>query len=144
MIPRPAPEPTALTRGFWEAARRHELVVQKCSACGLYRHYPRVLCPDCHSAEWQWTPVSGRGTIFTLTVTHRAFHPAWADRVPYVCATIELDEGVRMVSDLPAEDTTRAEIGMRVEVFFDEQPDDGATLPRFRLCQNPPAYVVQE
>jgi hypothetical protein len=126
------PPPNPLTAGFWEAARRHELVVQRCG-CGRYRHYPQLLCPDCHSDDWTWAAVSGRGTVYTFTVTHRAFHPAWADRVPYVVATLELEEGIRMVSDLPPEDTAEVRVGMPVEVFFDDQ--ESVTLPRFRLVR---------
>ncbi|ETZ39918.1 hypothetical protein L843_0207 [Mycobacterium intracellulare MIN_061107_1834] len=78
--------------------------------------------------------------IYTFTITHRPFHPAWADRLPYVVATVELDEGVRMVSDLPPEDTDDVCIGAPVEVFFDDIVDDMAgaqafTLPRFRLSR---------
>jgi uncharacterized OB-fold protein len=129
---RPMPSPSQLTAGFWDAARRHELVVQRCE-CGRYRHYPQLLCPDCSSASWAWATVSGRGTVYTFTVTYRAFHPAWADQLPYAVATVELDEGVRMVSDLPSEDTEVVRIGMPVEVFFDDQ--ESVTLPRFRLVR---------
>jgi uncharacterized OB-fold protein len=125
------PAPNPLTAGFWEAARRHELVVQRCE-CGHYRHYPQLLCPVCRSANWTWTRVSGRGEIYTFTVTHRPFHPAWADKVPYAVATVELEEGVRMVCDLTPEDTETVRIGAPVEVFFDDQ--GSVTLPRFRLA----------
>ena len=129
---RPMPPPNPLTAGFWEAARRHELVVQRCG-CGRYRHYPQLLCPDCRSGNWSWAVVSGRGTVYTFTVTHRAFHPAWTDRVPFVVATVELEEGIRMVSDLPSEDTEEVRVGMPVEVFFDDE--ESVTLPRFRLVR---------
>jgi hypothetical protein len=132
MTGRPLPPPNPLTAGFWEAARRHQLVVQRCE-CGRYRHYPQPLCPHCHSGDWTWAPVSGRGVVYTFTVTHRAFHPAWADRVPYAVATVELDEGIRMVSDLPPQDTGEVRIGMPVEVFFDDT--EPVTLPRFRLVR---------
>ena len=78
--------------------------------------------------------MSGRGVVHSFTVTHQAFHPAWADRLPYVVATIELDEGPRMVSDLD-EDPDEVAIGRRVEVFF-ERVDDEITLPRFRLSHD--------
>jgi hypothetical protein len=126
------PPANPLTAGFWDAAARRQLVIQRCS-CGRYRHYPQLLCPDCHSGDWSWAPVSGRGTVYSYTVTHRAFHPAWADRVPFAVATIDFEEGVRMVSDLPPEDTEEVRIGMPVEVFFDRQ--ESVTLPRFRLAR---------
>jgi uncharacterized OB-fold protein len=139
---RPLPTPSELTQGFWEAAARGELVVQRCDGCGLLRHYPQPMCAACHSTDWTWTPVSGRGVVYTFTVTHQAFHPAWAGAVPYAVATVELEEGVRMVADLPAEDTDDVAIGLPVEVFFDEVPTaDGGrfTLPRFRLRRDGPA-----
>jgi uncharacterized OB-fold protein len=131
----PLPEPSDLTVGFWEAARRHELVVQRCSACGTLRHYPQHRCPSCLSADWEWSPVSGRGRVHSFTVTHRAFHPNWAERLPYALVTVELNEGVRMVSDLPDEQTDAVEIGRVVEVFFEDLDD--VTLPRFRLVDDP-------
>jgi uncharacterized OB-fold protein len=135
---RPRPTPSALTEGFWAAARDHRLVVQRCDGCGLLRHYPTPMCPECHSAVWTWAPLAGRGTVHTFTVTHQAFHPAWADRVPFAVATIELDEGIRMVTDLPPEDVDRVAIGLPVEVWFEDHfDDDGSvvTFPRFRLAR---------
>ncbi|AVP71409.1 Zn-ribbon domain-containing OB-fold protein [Prescottella equi] len=127
----PLPEPSELTDGFWAAARQSRLVIQRCEACGVLRHYPQQRCPRCLSAEWNWREIAGRGVIHSFTVTHQAFHPSWADRVPYVVATVELDESVRMVTDLdePAESVA---IGDPVEVFFD-RIDDQHTLPRFRI-----------
>jgi uncharacterized OB-fold protein len=132
---RPMPVPTAISAGFWEAARRHELVIQRCSSCERYRHYPQPRCPHCGSDDWSWAPVSGKGTIYTYTVTHHRFHPAWDDLRPYAVATVELAEGVRMVSDLPAEDTADVAIGAAVEVFFEEFAEEEVSLPRFRLVR---------
>lgn len=133
---RPRPTPSALTEGFWAAAREHRLVVQRCDGCELLRHYPQPMCPQCHGTSRTWAELSGRGTVYSFTVTHQAFHPAWAGRTPYAVATIDLAEGVRMVSDLPPDDTDRVAIGLPVECWFeDHQLDDGTrfTFPRFRL-----------
>ena len=130
---RPLPRPSPLTQGFWDAARRHVLVVQRCLDCLAYRHYPRPLCPDCASGRWEWSPVSGRGVIYTFTVTHHPFHPAWQGRTPYAVVTVELDEGVRMVGELHPEDTERVAIGLPVEVEFRDLPGEDITLPAFRL-----------
>lgn len=136
---RPRPTPDEVSIGFWDAARERRLVVQRCDECRAFRHYPQLLCGDCGSESWAWTSVSGAGVVHSFTVTHRAFHPAWADCVPYVVATIELDEGVRLISDLPAADVADVAIGRRVEVFFEDITDDGdrvgVTLPRFRLAR---------
>lgn len=134
-VARPGTEPSALTAPFWAAAAKGLLVVQRC-VCGEYRHYPRLRCPACASGEWDWAPVTGRGVVYSFTVTLRPFHPAWRDRAPYAIATVELDEGVRMVSDLPDEDTETVRIGAPVEVFFDDVGD--RVLPRFRLVRSTP------
>ena len=130
---RPRPTPTSATLPFWEAARRHELVLQRCRGCGRWRHYPQPMCPACHALDFEWARASGRGAIHSFTVSHRAFHPFWKDRVPYVIATIELEEGVRMVCDMPGLAPADAAIGLPVEVCF-EDVDAELTLPRFRVA----------
>lgn len=127
----PLPVPTPISAPFWAQARRHRLVVQQCGSCQRMRHYPQELCPRCQSPEVVWATLGGTGHIYTFTVTHQAFHPSRHGRVPYVVATVELDEGIRMVSDLD-EPPERVRIGARVEVFF-ERLDEQITLPRFRL-----------
>lgn len=67
----PLPVPTPETRPFWEAARRHELHVQRCRACSEHFFFPRGACPHCLSADLEWRRVSGRGTLHTFTVVHR-------------------------------------------------------------------------
>lgn len=128
----PKPTPTELSKGFWDAARRHELVAQRCTDCRHWRHYPQLRCPHCHSPAWNWEQLSGRGHIHSYSVAHRAFHPAWADRVPYVVATIELDEGIRMVTDMDAAEMPN--INDPVVVWF-ERLDDETVLPKFKLAR---------
>jgi uncharacterized OB-fold protein len=128
---RPAPEPSELTAGFWKAAAEGALVVQRCDHCGRLRHYPQPMCPHCHSLDWSWSPVSGRGTIYSFTITHRAFHPAFVGAVPYALIDVELEEGLRMLSDVPTEELDSVAIGQPVEVYFVER--DGITFPRFRV-----------
>ena len=130
--PRPAPPKTELSQGFWDAINRGELVAQRCDSCGLFRHYPQPLCPECMSDQHGWETLSGRGAIYSYTVAHRAFHPAWRDHVPYVIATIELEEGVRMVCDLLETDPETIAIGQRVEARFAELPGQGR-MPRFEV-----------
>ncbi|HUJ65502.1 MAG TPA: OB-fold domain-containing protein [Acidimicrobiales bacterium] len=138
MTGRPMPSPSPLTAGFWEAARHHQLVVQRCSSCGRFRHYPQHLCPYCLDDGWTWAPVRGTGSVYSYAVTHRAFHPAWTDRVPYAVVTVTLDEGVRMVSDLDPRDTARVAVGLPVQVYFEEVAGTDFTLPRFRLVEPVP------
>ena len=130
-VARPEPKSTEYSEGFWAGIRRGELVIQRCTNCERLRHYPQPMCPDCHSVDFDWAPVTGRGVIYSYTVAHRAFHPAWKDDVPYVLATIELEEGVRMLTDLIGIDPNTVKIGQRVEVYFKELPGQGM-MPRFR------------
>ena len=131
-VDRPLPQPTGLTQEFWDACQRGELRIQRCNACGAYRHYPQAMCAACNSMDWEWSQVSGRGVIHSYTVAHQAFHPHWAEKVPYVVATIELQEGVRMVDDMLDLDPEAVEIGAPVEVYF-EPMSETITLPKFRL-----------
>ena len=79
----PLPAITDDTRPFWDNCRRRTLTVQRCGACGAFRHPPAPVCWQCRSFAHEWVPVSGRGTVFTHAVVHRAFLPALEGRVPY-------------------------------------------------------------
>jgi uncharacterized OB-fold protein len=130
--PGPLPVPTPESRPFWEAARRHELQLQHCRACGTWVYYPRAACPRCFSAELEWRRSSGRGTLHTFTVVHRGLK-GFPIGPPYVIAIVELAEGPRMMTNLVgvAPDAQGIRIGMAVEVTFaDVTPE--VTLPHFR------------
>jgi hypothetical protein len=114
---------------FWEAARRHELVVQRCSGCGTLRFPARELCSTCLSRQAAWTRVSGRGVVFSFAVMHQAYHPAF--EVPYAVVVVQLDEGVRMLTNLLAVGPGDVAIGMPVEVVFEDVTGE-VTLPKFR------------
>ncbi len=101
------PEITLLDAPFWDALRRHELVVQQCAACGRLRFVPAELCPACYSSAATWVPVSGRGRVYTYTVVHRAPTPVYQAEAPYALAYVELDEGPRMPARLVDVDPAR-------------------------------------
>ena len=118
-------------REFYERCARGELAVQRCSACGTLRHYPRPHCTRCLSSGYTWQGCSGRGTLYTFTVIRQNLNPRFRERLPYVVAVVELDEGVRMVTGLAGIDAAHVDVGMPVEVVFETEPD-GRTVPRFR------------
>jgi hypothetical protein len=128
----PLPVPTPETRPFWEAARRHELSVQRCRACGRHFFDPRVVCPHCLADDVEWRRVSGRGTVHTFTVVHRG-QRNFPLPAPYVIAIVELDEGPRLMTNLVGiePDPAKIRIGLSVEVVFEDVSPDVA-LPRFR------------
>ena len=119
------------TKGFWEACQRHELYVQKCGACATLRYYPRAVCPSCLSDRIEWVRCSGRGTVYTFTVTHQNQAPGFRDTLPYVLAYVELDEGVRMLTNIVGCAPDDVRIGMAVEVVF-EDVTPTVTLPKFK------------
>jgi uncharacterized OB-fold protein len=117
---------------WWDALRRHELVVQRCAACGAWRHPPGPVCAACHSTAVRWERVGGRGRVFSWTVIHHAVHPSLADRVPYNVVLVELPDAgnVRLVTNLVDVAPGDVRVGLEVEVVFEDVED--ATLPRFR------------
>ncbi|MFQ5874385.1 MAG: Zn-ribbon domain-containing OB-fold protein [Dehalococcoidia bacterium] len=135
-IPLPLPVPSPDSQGFWDACKRHELVIQRCSKCRAYRYPPRPMCFDCNATNWEWAKASGRGTIYTYTITYQPVHPALDGRVPWTVITVELEEGVRMVSNLVDCPPEKVQIGMPVSVTF-EDVNEEVTLPRFRPAQFP-------
>src|SRR5581483_11385459 len=94
------PPPDGLHAEFFARSAEGRLHLQRCSNCGVYRHPPTYHCPDCSSPQWAWTPSEGVGSLFSWTVSHRAYDTAWKDDVPWVTAIIELDEGPRLVGGL--------------------------------------------
>jgi uncharacterized OB-fold protein len=89
------------------------------------------MCAKCGSPEWRWSPCSGRGRVYSWTVTHRALHPAFADDVPYAVVVVELEEGVRMVSGLRGLPPEQLELDLPVEVELEPVSDEVA-IPFFR------------
>ena len=128
--PLPGPDINADARTYWAAAAEERLVVQCCDECGIYRFYPRPLCPDCASDQATWTEVSGQGSVHTFTIVHRAPNKEFQAITPYVIALIDLDEGPRMMANILGNDAIEVAIGDRVRVIFKER-DGGARVPQF-------------
>lgn len=127
----PAPSVNADSQLYWEAAKRGELLLKRCTACGKPHFPPRYLCPACWSDELEWIASAGQGTVYTFTVMHRAPTPAFAKRVPYVVALIDLDEGPRLMANIVGDDALDVRIGDRVAACFEERPGS-ARVPQFR------------
>lgn len=129
MSSRLAPTVTPDTQFFWDGAKDHKLLIQRCGACAALRHPPRPMCPHCNSLDWDTVKSSGRGTLFSFVMPQ---HPQFPWFEPgYIVALIDLEEGTRLVSNLVGIEPDEATIGMPVEVFF-EHFDDGLVLPQFR------------
>ena len=119
------------TKSFWEGTKRHELLIQRCQDCNNFYFYPRSFCPHCLSYNVEWTKVSGKGKIYSFTVSHRPAGPAFQKDLPYNIALVELDEGVRMMTNIVECKNEDLLVDMPVEVVFDEVTPE-VTLPKFR------------
>lgn len=131
MSERPLPVIDDETRPFWDAAREGRLSIQRCGACGRHVFYPRSGCPHCHEGRLEWVDASGRGEVHSYTVAHRPAGPWFGDRVPYVVALIDLDEGVRMLGGVRVDDVESVRVGQRVRVAFEDAGD--VSIPVWEL-----------
>ena len=128
---KPIPEISDAMRPFFEAARAHRLVIQRCRQCGTCRFPARQLCSRCLGGEADWVPASGRGVVFSFGVVHQVYHPAFTAEVQYAVVVIELEEGVRMTANLLDCPLDAVRIDLPVEVCFEERTPE-VSLPQFR------------
>lgn len=126
----PLPQPTELSRPFWEAANEGRLVLQRCDACGSYRWTPQILCTHCLAEGFAWQEVSGKGTLYSFTHVYRA--PTAGFEIPFLLAVVELAEGPLMLTRLVDSPADRLAIGAPVEVAFTRATDE-INLYTFRL-----------
>ena len=132
-MPQPMADKEALP--WWQAAAEHRLVVQRCSDCSHLHLPPAPICPSCRSDAADWHEVSGRGELYTFTTIHR---PVAANQeLPFVVAVVALDgaPGVRMISNIVDCVPDELEIGMALEVVWEDMSPD-LTLPRFRVVSD--------
>jgi len=115
---KPLPEPSPDTAPYWDGLRQGKLMLQSCDDCKRFRHYPRPVCPYCHSMNVAWRPSSGRGNVHSWTIAHHAFHPGFKRDLPYALATVDLEEGVRINVQFRG-DPALLRIGLPVKVAFE-------------------------
>lgn len=130
-LPVRPPEPEADT--FWEWCAKGELRIQCCANCGRWVYFPAPRCYRCLSDRLEWTPVSGRGTVYTFTVIHRAVSATFRKKIPYVVAWVELpeQEGLRILAEI--EDCAPEDVRIGMEVTLGFAVDElGQKVPFFR------------
>ncbi len=130
-VRKPMPKPTPWSQPFWTAAKEHRFVLKRCTACGKFQHPPYLYCPHCMSEEAEWVEAAGRARLYGWTVNEFAVpFPFWDD-LPYVTAIVDLEEGVRMISNIVECDPNELKNGMELEVVFDDVSPE-FTLPKWR------------
>jgi uncharacterized protein len=127
---RALPQPDHASRYYWQSAAEGRLVLQRCSDCGDFQFYPRSLCTSC-AGETEWVDASGRGNLYTFTIIRQNRTPAFASLSPYAVGIVELEEGVRMMSNIVECDLEALEVGMALEVLILKAADD-VGLPFWR------------
>jgi uncharacterized OB-fold protein len=128
---RPLPDVGGDGAPFWEAARDHRLVVQRCLDCGRLLFPPEVGCFGCGSPESEWVQMSGRGRLYSWTIAHPPVLPYFAQFAPVPIVVVELDEGPRIVSVLVGVSPADYRVDLPVIVDF-EDAGENATLVVFR------------
>ena len=127
----PLPQPGPDDAPFYEAALRGELRFQRCSDCGVFRHYPRPICPACQSTRHTWEISTGRGVVYTWTIAHGPTLPVFQDQLPYNVVDVLLDEGVHFVSQVLDGPPEEIRPDMPLEAVFVPVSED-ITLVKFR------------
>ncbi|GGL15022.1 Zn-ribbon domain-containing OB-fold protein [Nocardia jinanensis] len=124
------PTPDETTDAYWAAAHEGRLLIKSCRDCGRTHAYPRPFCPHCWSDAVEWVPASGRATLYTFSIVRQNDLPPFRDRLPYIAAVVDLDEGPRMMTDIVDCPVADVYIGMELE-FTVRQAEDVA-VPVFR------------
>jgi uncharacterized OB-fold protein len=115
---RALPLVTADNKPFYDGCARNELWLQRCVDTGRFQFYPRP-CSVFTGGEVEWVRASGLGHVHTFSIIRRNYpEPYFAALTPYVVAIVDLDEGVRMMSNVTGCAPDDVRIGMRVEAHF--------------------------
>jgi uncharacterized OB-fold protein len=131
MPSKPLPRPTPETLPYWEGARAGELRIQRCLDCQEFYFYPRPFCPRCFKDRVEWVRVSGRARLHSYVINHRPA-PGFEEQAPYAIAVVELEEGVKLMSNIVGVENTPENLvlDMPLEVAFEER--EGMCIPVFR------------
>jgi len=132
---RPRPALTQDNEFWFEGARQHRLLIQRCTKCGTLRHPPRPMCSECRSYEWDVVDATGRGAVYSFVVNHYPQVPAFD--YPLAVGLIELEEGTRLVANVVGVDPSDVRVGMPVEVEWVDHDAD-LSLPAFRPADTGP------
>lgn len=130
-VTKPVPIPDSISAPFFDGARQGRLMLQCCGACGKWSFPVRERCPHCFAAKLEWRQASGRGTLYTFAIMHQVMNSGFAGAVPYNIAQIDLEEGVRMTSNVVGIPNNALKIGMKLEAIFEDVGQD-VSLPKFR------------
>ena len=116
---------------FWDAAKAHQLKLQRCKGCGKVIYPVGPTCPSCLSKEFEWETMSGKGVVDNLIVFHKGWTPYLQTKVPYAVVQVKIAEGPRLTTNMLGIKPEDIKIGMEVEATFEDVTDD-VTLLQFQ------------
>jgi uncharacterized OB-fold protein len=128
---KPLPQITPWSKAFWEGCKRHKLLIQRCDECLKFVMYPKLYCPYCLSPKLKWVNATGKGKIYSFSTVQSYAPTEFAGDVPYVVGIVELEEGVRMMSNIVEIPPEKVKCDMPVQVVFDDVTKE-VTLPKFK------------
>jgi uncharacterized OB-fold protein len=131
MTTRKEPPVSDESRPFWDATREQRFVLPWCRDCDAPIWYPRTFCPACRGDSIDWRDDPGTGIVHAASVHRRPGPGRVAEDGPYVVVLVDLDTGVRMMSNVVECHPETVTVGMRVELVW-EPLSDGRHLPVFR------------
>jgi uncharacterized OB-fold protein len=127
------PNPTHDTKPYWDGLLEGKILIQQCSECGTFRHYPRPVCPECYSMDFKWREATGHGAVHSWSVSYHAFHPAFKKELPTAYITVDLPEGVRLCAPLRDSDAAEITIGKELKLGV-ELLEEGLATPIVRFA----------
>jgi len=128
------PTPDLETQPFWDGCRAGVFLLRHCNACGRDHYYPRPFCPACWSDDVSWKEASGRATLYTYSIVHVNDLPPFNERVPYVAAIVDLEEGPRVMTNVEGVAFEELRVGMPLRVAFRAISDE-ITIPVFHSAE---------
>jgi len=127
------PTPDLETQPFWDGCREGRFLVRHCNTCDEDHFYPRPFCPTCWSDDVSWKEASGRATLYTYSIVHQNDLPPFNERVPYVAAVVDLEEGPRVMTNIEGVAHEHLRVGMPLVVDF-KPLNDEITIAIFRAA----------
>ncbi|WP_312871376.1 thiolase C-terminal domain-containing protein [Amycolatopsis acididurans] len=141
---RPLPQLTADNEFFWTSGADGRLRFQACESCSALIHPPQPVCRHCRGRRLGTRVVSGYATLIGFTVNHRFSLPGMP--APFVIAQVAIEEDprVRLTTNAVECDPGDLELGMRMEVVFEQAEDVWVPLFRPVAEQGAPAPLPHD
>lgn len=128
---KPIPEADEVSRPFFEGAKQHRLMIQKCRTCGNYLPPARQRCYICLNTDIEWVEASGKGKVYSYALMYQKYHPGFEPEIPYNIAIVQLEEGVKLPTNIVGVSNDAIRVEMPVEVTFDDITEE-VSLPKFK------------